>query len=128
MSAPDLTKLANKNLKELNSLALEEIQWNDMFALRLNLNDGQSCKVGSNELEESHIFEPTKKITSIETILHKNEYQILQTNFYHFAERLVAVGWDDDSIEYHDVGGRRELFHIADDEQLIGCELNECES
>ena len=56
MRAPDLTKLANKNLKELNSLALEEIQWNDMFALRLNLNDGQSCKVGSNELEESHIF------------------------------------------------------------------------
>jgi hypothetical protein len=45
-----------------------------MFALRLNLNDGQSCKVGSNEFEESHIFEPTKKITSIETILHKNEY------------------------------------------------------
>jgi hypothetical protein len=25
MSAPDLTKLVNKNLKELNSLALEEI-------------------------------------------------------------------------------------------------------
>ena len=39
----------------------------------------------------------------------------------------MAVGWDDDAIEYHEAGGRKEVFEIAEDEQLIGCELKECE-
>ena len=45
-------------------------------------------------------------------------------NFYHHKERLVAVGEDDDDYvaEY---GGRVEVFEIADNEQLIGCRLDE---
>ena len=50
---------------------------------------------------------------------------IQQINFYHHEERLVTVGNSDDwyVMEY---GGRREIFEIADNEQLIGCELDHC--
>ena len=44
-------------------------------------------------------------------------------SFFHLQERLVAVGLsDDDSISKY--GGSVEAFEIADDEHLIGCELN----
>ena len=42
----------------------------------------------------------------------------MQINFFSGEERLVVVGWDDDWVKNY--GGRRELFAIADDEQLIG--------
>ena len=59
----------------------------------------------------------------IETIINKGEYSILQINFYHHQQRLVAVGgWGDQGVKL--LGGRREVFEIADDERLIGCELD----
>jgi len=42
-------------------------------------------------------------------------------NFYHHTEILVAVGMSD--YETKGDRGSREVFNIADDEQLIGCEL-----
>lgn len=42
-------------------------------------------------------------------------------NFYHENERLATVGYSD-SISYKNVG-RFENFKIANDEQLIGCNL-----
>ncbi len=33
------------------------------------------------------------------------------------------MGWDDDFVKKS--GGRVEVFDIAEDEQLIGCELDE---
>ena len=45
-----------------------------------------------------------------------------QCNFYHYHEKLVAVGCTDKVVEKF--GGRREVFEMADDEQLIGCELD----
>ena len=48
---------------------------------------------------------------------------IVKINFYHHTERLVKVGEEDDDYWLVWEGGRREVFEIADDEQLIGCEL-----
>ena len=43
-------------------------------------------------------------------------------NFYSHGERLVAVGYDEDWVKRKE-SGRKEVFNIAEDEQLIGCEL-----
>jgi hypothetical protein len=42
-------------------------------------------------------------------------------NFYHHTERLYMWGMSDDFIKKY--RGRIEVFDIAEDEQLIGCEL-----
>ena len=47
----------------------------------------------------------------------------MRINFYHLEERMVAVGYDDDMV--NKCGGRVEVFSIGQDEQLIGCELDE---
>ena len=46
-------------------------------------------------------------------------------NFYHHQQRLVAVFQKDFWVKEY--GGRREVFSIDEDEQLIGCELDEME-
>ena len=63
-----------------------------------------------------------KRITKVESIINKAEWNILQTNFYHHRERLVQVGWNDRIVKKH--GGRKEVFEIAEDEQLIGSVLS----
>ena len=86
------------------------------------MSDGQSCKVGTTyDFNNNYIFDPAKKITRIECIVHKSECEIMQMNFYHHQQRLVAVGWDDKFLKI--AGRRREVFEIAGDEQLIGCKL-----
>ena len=52
-----------------------------------------------------------------------DETKIYQINFYHHRERLVMVGFDDDYTKMY--GGRKEVFDIAEGEQLIGCSLHE---
>jgi len=48
--------------------------------------------------------------------------KISQINFYHLKQRIVTVGCNDDNL---DDFGRIELFNIAEDEQLIGCKLDQ---
>ena len=78
------------------------------------------------DFESSHTFDPSKKITKIECILGKNEQKIRQINFYHHEERLAKVGLLDGDLKMR--AGRREVFEIADDEQLIGCDLDYCKN
>ncbi len=49
------------------------------------------------------------------------EHDINQINFYSGEEKLAKVGFSDDHLKKW--GKRVEIFEIADDEQLIGCEL-----
>ena len=65
-----------------------------------------------------------KKITRIEHIINKDEYRIMRINFYHYQERLVKVGYSDHYV--NERAGRVEVFDIAEDEQLIGCEMEYC--
>ncbi len=55
------------------------------------------------------------KITSIETIIFKNEWAILQINFYHKKQLFVTAGWVE-CDEFQEYAGRREVFEIAEDE------------
>ena len=73
------------------------------------------------DCNKSHILDPAKKITRIETIINIYENGIIEINFYHLQQRLVAVGATDWYV--NEFGGRREVFSIGEDEQLIGCEL-----
>ncbi len=70
----------------------------------------------------SHTFDQAKKITKVEVIISKDEWNLCQTNFYCGDELLVAVGEDDNDVK--EWAGRRETFEIAENEKLIGCELN----
>ena len=52
----------------------------------------------------------------------KDESNIGVINFYNQEELLVSVGVNETSFKLSLV--RREIFDIADDEELIGCEAN----
>jgi hypothetical protein len=55
-------------------------------------------------------------------VVNKHETAIIRVNFYSGDEILVKVGRDKDSrIKLE--AGRKRSFEIANDEQLIGCEL-----
>ena len=120
-----MAEISNKHGHELRNLTIKRVQWNDIASLGFTLTDGQTCKAGSDEFCDSHIFEPSKKITRVECIITEYEREIVQINFYHDGERLVMVGKNDDEVKEHGGDGRKEVFEIAEDEQLIGCELDE---
>ena len=92
MSFPDEQKLAGKSFKELCNLAFQKVQWCGNATLGFVLNDGQSCKAGKEDFNESHTFNPTKKITKVEVIIRKYEDIIIRINFYSCEEILLKVG------------------------------------
>ncbi len=55
-------------------------------------------------------------------IIDKDEWSIMSMNFYSGKEILVQTGWRDRPERMFE--GSVESFEIADDEQLIGCELD----
>ncbi len=99
-----------------------------MSTLGFTLSNGESCTAGSFcKVDKSHTFDQNKKITKVECIMTKDEYAIIQMNFYSGQETLLKVGgYTDWYVKEH--GGRVESFEIADDESLIGCELDFDES
>ncbi len=108
---------------ELGNLKLQKLGWFGCLAtLEITLSNGESCTAGSYfKVENSHTFDPNKKITKVECIMRNDELWILQINFYSGQERLVKVGYNYDDVKRW--GGRVESFEIAADEQLIGAEL-----
>ena len=80
------------------------MKWYGNVTVGVTLNDGQSCKAGTEDYGYSYTFDPSKKITKIESIVDKDEKWIIRMNFYQHEERLVKVGFWDDYIEEH--GGR----------------------
>ena len=119
---PDQARFVDKTLEEIKDLRISQVQWYANRTLGFTLTDEQSCKTGTyRDIKDSHVFNPTKKITKIDCIIDNNEDWIIRINFYSGQERLVTVGLSDEDVE--DFGGRVETFEIADYEQLIGCEL-----
>ena len=118
----NLNQLAKKSFEELTNLKLKEVQWNENNLIRLELSDGQFIKAGNGrKLTSAYTFDITKKITRVEVILENIEWKIIRINFLSAQDTLVKVGFDDGFVDRH--GGRVELFEIADDEHLIGCEV-----
>ena len=107
----------------MNILYINKVEWYSIYTLSFTLSNGEYCTAGSVKVNESHTFEPNKKITKVECIINKDELWITLINFYSGQETLVQVGmkYDHDVMKY---GGRVEVFEIEDDEQLIGCELD----
>ena len=68
---------------------------------------------GTKDCKNIYIFDPSKKITRIECIIDKDEWEIIRINFYHYEERLVKVGYSDGYVKLN--GVRREMFNIAED-------------
>ena len=114
--------LANKSFQELRNLAITQVYCNDILSFGFTLNDGSVCKDERGNFNFFHTFDPVSKITSIEHIFYKDEFRILQMNFYHHKKRLVFLGKSDDIVT-EQYRGRTEVFEIADDEQLIGCKV-----
>ncbi len=108
----------------MNNLSINKVEWFDIETLSFTLSNGESCTAGSRyKVNKSHTFDPNKKITKVECIINKSTQYIMRINFYTGQKRLVLVGNDyDDYVKEY--GGRIEIFEIADDEQLIGCELD----
>ena len=127
VSLPEIAILGNKSVQALRNLQISQVQWlKNLYTLSFTLNDVQIGKAGKDNLTESHTFDPAKKITRVQCIIGKDEYAIIQINFYHKYERLVTVlGSDTDVwvVKLDGGAGRREVFEIGDDEQLIGCRL-----
>ena len=118
-SVPDLSKIAS--FEEFKRLRISKVQWNFINTVGLTLNDGQYGRAGGwRDFNSSYSFDPKKKITQIEVFIHKYECMINSINFYHHQQRLVSVGTGK-SVKTHE--GRVEVFDIAEDEQLVGCEL-----
>ena len=74
------------------------------------------------------MFDPAKKITTVECVINGSKDfspAIIRINFYSGEELLVAVGADTDWVNnrLYSRKAKREIFTIADDEKLIGCEL-----
>jgi hypothetical protein len=99
VSVPEMTKNLNISYQELKSLHLKIVEWNCFFTLGITLSNGESCTAGSNyKVNQSHSFDPNKKITKVEVIISKDEDCLLQINFYSGKETLVKVGWPDYSL------------------------------
>jgi hypothetical protein len=73
LSAPTMQTLFGKNIQELRNLTFKQIWWREEF-FKIALNDGQCC--GTENLFYYHIFPPSKKITKVEVIIHREEFSI----------------------------------------------------
>ena len=93
-----------------------------MNTLGFTLSNGESCTAGQSNKVSSHTFDQNKKITKVECIMWYDEKFICRMNFYSGQETIVKVGWSDGDVKRN--GRRVESFEIADDESLIGCELD----
>jgi hypothetical protein len=96
------------------------LAWNGV-SFEITLSNGESCKLGSEKIDEWHTFDRNKKITKVEVIMNKDEFMILQMNFYSGQETLLKLGESDWHVKRR--GGKVESFEINADEQLIGAEL-----
>ena len=92
----------------------------------MTLSDGQTCRAGNKDFENSYEIPATSKITKIETIGFVNgsyiDSWIAQIILYDKNGILKKLGSDEYAL------GTKDTFMIADNEQLIGCELDQGES
>ena len=121
---PNIKQITVKSEEEIKNLRINHVSWG-FFSVGFNLNDGQKCLAGTL-FSNSHTFDPAKKITKVECIINRNEKNIIRINFYSYNQRICKVELESSNVRNNikKNGGRREIFLIADDEQLIGCELD----
>jgi hypothetical protein len=78
---PNMDEIGNKSLPELQNLKFKKAVWIGDIYLNFELTDGQNCFAGEKYpgvQEETYYFDPSKKITSIEMVIYRNEVSIKQ--------------------------------------------------
>ena len=120
---PDMAILTKKTFEELKNLNITKIEaYVDCIdTLGMTLSDGSACKAGTcnPNYNTSFNIDPTKPIANIEMIMRQDEGILGQINFFDKnGGNLYKIG--DDSY----TTGRRETFLIAENERLIGCEID----
>ena len=126
-----MTQFHDKSLADLKLLKITQVQWNwkgsiedtslKRGSIYFHLSDGNYCKSGKEDFDESYVFDDQKKITKVVCYIDKDEHFIGQINFFSDKERIIYIGKCDDEVK--EFCRRKEEIDIADDEQLIGCEL-----
>ena len=81
------------------------------------MSDGQTCRAGTENYNNSFDFPLDQKIVKVEVIL-RDTIGIGQIRFYGKNGMLVKLGQDIFAT------GAKETFLIGDNERLIGCELD----
>ena len=122
-----MEELNNKTYQELRSLTITQVQWIECYSIGFTLSDGQTYRVGTLDCEDSHTFDPQKKITKV--VCKYGDDELRQIKFYCKEEKLVGLGISDEEIEEireedPNILIEEDIFEIADDEQLIGCEID----
>ena len=114
------------SLQKLRNLAITKVYWHGSIpSLGFTSSDGKSCRAGRQfNFTKSHVFDPSKKITKILTTVEKKGWWIEQIKFFSGEEELCRVGYTDDDWMLRQQC-EVESFEIADDEQLIGCQLDQ---
>ena len=68
LALPTNKSFEAKSLKKLRSLKIAQVQWSYSYnikSLGFTLSDGKSCRTGNENFEDSHTFDPQKKITKV---------------------------------------------------------------
>ena len=68
VAIPDMTTFLKKSEVDIKNLTITKVEWaGRCVTLGFSLSDGQSVKAGPTPgFNESHIFNPAKKITRVE--------------------------------------------------------------
>ena len=58
---------------------MAELKWNSFYikSIGFTLSDGNNFQAGSAEFTNCHKFDPTKKITRVETVINHHESAII---------------------------------------------------
>ncbi len=115
-----LTKKTFEELKNLNITKIEAYMYG-IATFGMTLSDGSACKAGTAypNYNTCFIIDPTKPIAKIEMIMQIEETILGQINFFDKnGGNLCKIGVDGNAT------GRRETFVIAENERLIGCEID----
>ena len=86
----------------------------------MTLSDSSTCKAGASyQCNKNFDIKETTKICKIDVWILNDESCILEIIFYDDKNNIIKkLG-----SEYEQLRGRKETFLIAENERLIGCEL-----
>ena len=117
---PDMADLSKKSIDDLKKLRVSTIAgyWDNVLTVSISLNDGQTCEAGTDACNHFFDVDESKHICKIEVITYKDENVLGQIIFYDKNGVLYKMGTDVWGT------GRKETFHIAANERLIGCEFD----
>ena len=116
---PDLKKLENMSIEELEKQKLKHIRWwnyGAVFSMGMTYTDGQTVGCRLDKCDET--FSDIASVKKIKVTFCWSEGYIRRMQFYSAdGKELLKMGGDWNL-------GREETFNIGADEELFGCEMH----